>query len=132
VAGPAAHPTPASERNPSLARLEHGAGPGITPQRRRACDRRAGLSTLASELAFADGAHSGAGQLDLWVWLDYLHGRRSFGPISGWLVEHQVDLGSSEEPATHALVLDRQTGEAWIAPIAPARAIVRAQDLEAP
>src|SRR5207253_554154 len=27
------------------------------------------------ELAFADGVHSGAGQLQHWVWLDYLHGR---------------------------------------------------------
>src|SRR5919204_55599 len=28
------------------------------------------------ELAFADGVHSGAGQLNPWAWLDYLHGRR--------------------------------------------------------
>jgi hypothetical protein len=82
-------------------------------------------------LAFADGVHSGAGQLGHWCFLDYLHGGRSFGPIYGWLVEHDVDLGSSEAPATHALVVDRQADQAWIAPIALARAIVRAHDLEA-
>ena len=27
------------------------------------------------ELAFTDGVHSGAGQLQQWIWLDYLHGR---------------------------------------------------------
>jgi hypothetical protein len=83
------------------------------------------------ELAFEDGAHSGAGQLDHWPFLDYLHGGQSFGPIDGWLIEHQVDLGSSEEPATHALVVDREANAAWVAPIARARTIVRAQDPEA-
>ena len=45
-------------------------------------------------------------------------------------VEHHVDLGSSEASGTHALVVDRETGQAWIAPMATARAIVRAQRLE--
>jgi hypothetical protein len=87
------------------------------------------------ELAFTDGVHSGAGQLQHWVWLDYLHGRSPgvpppvLGPIGAWLVEHQVDLGSSEASATHALVVDRQSGQAWIAPLARAPAIVRAQQL---
>ncbi len=39
----------------------------------------------------AEGAHLGPGR----------------GNIFGWLVEHAVDLGSSEEPATHWLVVDR-------------------------
>lgn len=29
------------------------------------------------------------------------------GNIYGWLVEHAVDLGSSEEPSTHWLGVDR-------------------------
>ena len=89
---------------------------------------------------FADGVHSGAGQLRHWVWLDYLHGRTPgvpppvLGPIVAWLVEHQVDLGSSDAPATHALVVDADSGAAWVAPIALAHRIVREQslDLEAP
>jgi hypothetical protein len=82
-------------------------------------------------LVWSDGARSGAGRLDHRPFLDHLHGGQSFGPIDGRRVEHRVDPGSSQEPATHALVLDRQTGRAWVAPIARARRIVRAQDLEA-
>jgi len=76
------------------------------------------------ELAFTDGMHSGAGQLQHWLWLDYLHGRSPgvpppvLGPIVAWLLEHQVDLGSSEASGTHALVVDRQTGQAWVALLA--------------
>ena len=70
--------------------------------------------STGDELAWGDGVHSGVGQLDHWPWLDY----RRRGPIHGWLVEHQVDLGSSEASATHALVVDRQAaGQAWIAPL---------------
>jgi hypothetical protein len=58
------------------------------------------------ELAFTDGVHSGAGQLHHWLFLQVLHRPQ----VHGWLVEHQVDLGSSEASATHALVVDRQTG----------------------
>jgi hypothetical protein len=87
------------------------------------------------ELAFSDGVHSGAGQLQHWLWLDYLHGRAPgvpppvLGPIGAWLVEHQVDLGSSDAPATHALIVDGDAGAAWVAPIALARRIVSAQSL---
>jgi hypothetical protein len=73
--------------------------------------------------------HGGAGQLDHWLWLDYLRG---YPVISSWLVAHQVDLGSSETAATHALVLDRQRNQGWLAPMTTARAIVRAQQLEVP
>ena len=61
-----------------------------------------------NELAFADGVHSGAGQLAHWLFLQVLH--RS--PVHGWLIEHQVDLGSSEASATHALVVDADSGAA--------------------
>ena len=88
------------------------------------------------ELAFTDGVHSGAGQLNHWLWLDYLHGRTPsvpppvLGPIGAWLLEHQVDLGSTDAPATHALIVDADSGAAaWVAPITLARRIVREQSL---
>jgi hypothetical protein len=44
--------------------------------------------------------------------------------------QHQVDLGSSDAPATHALIVDTDSGAAaWVAPIALARRIVREQSL---
>jgi hypothetical protein len=60
------------------------------------------------ELAFTDGVHSGAGQLDHWLFLQVLHRPQ----VHGWLAEHQVDLGSSDAPATHALVVDADSGVA--------------------
>ena len=78
------------------------------------------------ELGWTDGQSSGAGQLDHWPYLDLVHRPQ----VRGWLIEHEIDLGNSEEPASHALVIDRETGQAWIAPMATARAIVRTQRLE--
>src|SRR5262249_52306375 len=77
------------------------------------------------ELAFRDGVASGAGRPDHWPYLGYMDDRQ----IHAWLIEHQVDLGSSEEPATHALVVDRDTDRAWVAPMPLASAIVRDQHL---
>ncbi len=85
----------------------------------------------SAELAWNDG-RSSDGQLDHWLYLAFMHepgpGR---GNIYGWLVEHAVDLGSSEEPATHWLLVDGTENRAYVAPVAIARAIVRAQELEA-
>jgi hypothetical protein len=64
-------------------------------------------------------------------WLDYLHGRAGFGsPIARWHVEHQVDFGSSDDQAAHALVVDVDSREAYVAPIALAQRIVRSQSLD--
>jgi hypothetical protein len=51
--------------------------------------------------------------------------------VHGWLVEHQVDLGSSDAEATHALIVEGDCLRAWVAPMALARRIVRAQSLAA-
>ncbi len=82
--------------------------------------------SAGDELAWSDGAHSGAGQLDHWSWLDYM--RR--GAIYGWLVEYQVNLGSSDTVATHALVIDSRTLDAYVVTIALARRIAREQSFD--
>jgi hypothetical protein len=74
--------------------------------------------SAGDELGWTDGQSSGAGQLNHWQWLDLVHRPQ----VHGWLVEHQVDLGSSDASGTHALVIDPETGQAWIAPMATARA----------
>ena len=78
------------------------------------------------ELAWSDGIHGGAGQLDHWPYLDYLHEPA----IRAWLLGNQVDLGSSDGPATHALVVHTGSGMVWVATIALARRIVREQRLQ--
>jgi hypothetical protein len=45
-------------------------------------------------------------------------------PISSWLAQQQIDLGSSDGPATHALMVDAESNTAWVAPIALAHRIV--------
>jgi hypothetical protein len=85
--------------------------------------------SAGDELAWSDGVHGGAGQLDHRAWLAYLRGDPV---ISSWLVEHEADLGSSGTAATHALALDRQRNQGWLAPMTTARTIVRAQQLEVP
>jgi hypothetical protein len=54
----------------------------------------------------------------------------NFGSTYGWPVEHQVDLGSSDGPATHALFVDAESNTAWVMPIALAYRAVRQQSLE--
>jgi len=82
------------------------------------------------DLAWADGWLSGAGQLDTWTWRTWLRAGGLLGVIGGWLVEHEVDLGNVDGPATHWLVVDRDENRAWIAPRGLARRIVRLQRLE--
>jgi hypothetical protein len=63
------------------------------------------------ELGWTDGQSSGAGQLDHWLWLDYLHRRGQFaGPIHGWLVEHQVDLELQRRPGQACAARRRRLG----------------------
>jgi hypothetical protein len=86
----------------------------------------------SDELTWDDGQDSGAGagQLDPWLWLAFMHDPGSGqGTIFAWLSDHAANLGSSEEPATHWLVVDRTENRAYVAPVAVARAIVRTQDL---
>jgi hypothetical protein len=146
-------PFPLPERWTEQLGYERAAGPLVMPESVRALLRRTNVTEeqiaateqamatrrprrwvalwwepAGDELAFGDGIASGAGQLNHWPYLDYLHPRGAgLGPIPAWLVEHEIDLGSSEAPATHALVLDRDTGHARVAPVAVARAVVRDQ-----
>ena len=51
--------------------IDAGAAPPTGPRRFVALY----WEPAGDELAFSDGVHSGAGQLNHWLWLDYLHGR---------------------------------------------------------
>jgi hypothetical protein len=81
--------------------------------------------SAGDELAWSDGPRGGAGQLDHWSWLEYVHQ----GAICGWLVEHHVNLDSSDTTATDALVIDNQTLDAYVVRMSLARRRVREQSL---
>jgi hypothetical protein len=82
------------------------------------------------ELAFADGMHSGAGQMHHWVWPTTCAAAASSAVrfMAGWSSTRST-WSSSDAPARHALLVDADSGVAWVAPIALARRIVRAQSL---
>ena len=73
--------------------------------------------------------HSSAGQLDHWPWIvvaQFGTGSSSIRSISPAL----CNLASSEDQASHAFLIDHRTGDAWVAPMAIARLVVRTQQVE--
>jgi hypothetical protein len=50
--------------------------------------------------------------------------------VWAWLTEHAINLGNSDWPATHWLLIDRTTERAYVCEVASARDRVRAQILE--
>lgn len=61
--------------------------------------------------------------LDDWMWRDYLD---ALG-VSQWLMDHDVYLGDASTPATHAFVIDRYTGDAYITLVETAMMVVGQQ-----
>jgi hypothetical protein len=84
--------------------------------------------SAGDELAFDDGQVSGAGQLNHWIYLQFMHRFH----VSAWLAMHNIDLGSSEEMEKHWLILDRETNEAFVTTREIGRRIVQAQNFDRP
>ena len=49
--------------------------------------------------------------------------------VRAWLWEHSIDLGSSDAPATHWLIVDRETDDGYIAPVEEAAGHIQQQRL---
>jgi hypothetical protein len=64
---------------------------------------------------------------DNWLYLDFI--RRP--EVRRWLDEQGLNLGNSDEPATHWLIADATTGDLYAAPQREASLIVRQQELPA-
>ena len=77
------------------------------------------------EAVFDDGVLSLAGA-DPWTYLELVRQPR----VEAWLDEQQVNLGTSEEPATHWLLVDDWTKLGYVSPAAAARDKLRTQRLE--
>ena len=63
---------------------------------------------------------------DNWLYLDFI--RRP--EVRRWLDQQGLNLGNSDEPATHWLIADSLTGGLYAAPRREALEIVRRQALE--
>jgi hypothetical protein len=81
---------------------------------------------LASRLPYYDdGVSSACGMSDNWLYLGFIHRP----PVQAWLDAHGVNLGNSDQPASHWLVIDSTTGDCYAAPRREAHAIVFRQEL---
>jgi hypothetical protein len=77
------------------------------------------------EACYDDGQSYACGMSDNWLFLDFIHQR----PVHDWLARQGLNLGNSDESATHWLIADAETGDLFAAPSSEASAIVRSQKL---
>jgi hypothetical protein len=77
------------------------------------------------EAAFDDGVSSAVGTSDNWLFLDVIRQP----DVRHWLDENGLNLGSSDEPASHWLIADALTGDLYAATSREAHAIVCGQRL---
>jgi hypothetical protein len=77
------------------------------------------------EACYDDGVSYACGMSDNWLFLGFIHRPE----VRRWLDEHGLNLGNSDEPATHWLIADALTGDLYVAPRREALEIVRQQEL---
>jgi hypothetical protein len=77
------------------------------------------------EACYDDGVSSACGCSDNWLYLDFIHQPH----VHGWLDENSINLGNSDEPARHWLVVDAQTNDIYAAPTGEACRILRTQTI---
>jgi hypothetical protein len=80
---------------------------------------------VGDEAAFTDGVHGLVGA-DPYVYWELTRQP----PVREWLHRHAINLGNSDQGATHWLLVDRLAGRAYICDAAVARDHVRTQILE--
>jgi hypothetical protein len=80
------------------------------------------------EACFDDGVSYACGMCDNWLYLDFIHQPQ----VREWLDANSLNLGNSDEPATHWLIADTETGDLFAAPEREARAILRSQRVPDP
>ena len=74
------------------------------------------------EACYDDGQSYACGSCDNWLFLDFIRQ----GDVRRWLDEHGINVGNSDEPATHWLLADTQTGDLYVASVEQARQLLLA------
>jgi hypothetical protein len=80
------------------------------------------------EACFDDGVSYGCGLCDNWLYLDFVRQPQ----VWEWLDANGLNLGNSDEAATHWLIADTETGDLFAATSGEASAVVRSQVLPDP
>ena len=79
----------------------------------------------SDEACYDDSVSYACGMSDNWLYLGFI--RRP--EVRRWLDEQGLNLGNSDEPATHWLIADALTGDLYAAPRREALEVVRQQEL---
>jgi hypothetical protein len=79
------------------------------------------------EACYDDGVSYACGMSDNWLYLRFIRQAE----VRRWLDEQGLNLGNSDESATHWLIADALTGDLYAAPQREASLIVRQQQLPA-
>ena len=77
------------------------------------------------EACYDDGVSSACGMSNNWLYLDLVHQPQ----VQAWLDANGANLGNSDQPASHWLVVDSATGALYAAPRREAHAAVFRQEL---
>ena len=75
------------------------------------------------EACFDDGVSYACGMCDNWLYLDFIHQPQ----VREWLDANGLNLGNSDEAATHWLIADAETGDLFAAPSKQSHAVVCSQ-----
>jgi hypothetical protein len=68
-----------------------------------------------------------AGGFDDWFpWTQFFHHSR----VSLWKLRNNINLGNSDEEATHWLIIDRVTNQGFVAPVVEAYKRIQQQRME--
>lgn len=80
---------------------------------------------LGDEVTVCDDFTSATGLGDHYAWSDLVHQRL----VRTWLVEQDINLGNSDESATHWLIVDRTTNQGYVALVEFGRRVIQQQRL---
>ena len=78
------------------------------------------------EVTIRDDTSLASGMGDWWPWTHFFHQPE----VTLWKMRNQINFGSSDEAATHWLVVDRETNQGFVAPAEEADKRIQQQRLE--
>jgi hypothetical protein len=77
------------------------------------------------EVTIRDDAYLASGMGDWWPWTHFFH----HPEVTRWKMHHNINVGSSDEEATHWLIVDRVTNRGFVAPAEEAYKRIQQQRL---
>ena len=118
-----------AQNKPALHPLPFQLPPGFVEHLGYRRDRRfvaTRWEPAGDELAIQDDGWEGWGVGDWYPWVAFW--RRP--DVLQWKSDNEINLGSSDEPATHWLLIDRQTNQAYVGTISEIHRHVQQQRME--